>query len=274
MTRHAHLFAAALSLGAALATQPGVASPPPPPPEPAPEFSGIGTFESRLAPTVKGDFIARAYEAGLRARLAEASGSNIKVKGSIAADGHGPLAHPEADLADGEFAGRWEFEAPDGGLPTRAWRNIDHSVEAGYAAERIGYCKGSRKACNAWFETGRYRSRAPRYSAGRRAYAEWTNRVMEEPCSPGAEYRPSMVPLQTTMSRSGLEKADVALLVLLNPCGDVREASFITSSRNRDVDRAAIQWARGARFVSELQKLGTLGRRGTLGRLPFSFSTE
>lgn len=97
---------------------------------------------------------------------------------------------------------------------------------------------------------------------------------MEEPCRLQTDHRPSTSPLDAAIARSGIEKTELVMLVLLNPCGEVRDVSIETTSGNRDVDYVATRWARGARFVSALQKLGTLGRRGTLSRVPFSFSNE
>lgn len=281
---HLPVFARAAGLGACAmlavcAAAARAASPPPPspplPPAPPAIHAGTGTFSSRLSP-LKDDVIARAYEAGLRMRFANRPTADADLQAALAAAATAPwLAYPNADFEDGEFAGTWTFiRAQDDGLPTRAWRDIDRSGVDGYAAERIGYCRDSREACAAWFDAGRDRAPPPWSSAGRRAYAEWTNRVMEEPCRPEADHRPSLASLETRMARSGIEKANVSLLLLLNPCGEVRDLSVEASSGNRDIDRAAVQWARGARFPSVLQSLGSLGRRGTLGRLPFSFSVD
>ena len=258
----------------------GAASPPPASPAPESEKAaadGIGTFSSRLVVVeadAENDPVARAYEAGMRMRLPDSSEAGIRgMLGSpIIAS---MMAHSEIDFADGEFAGTWEFiPPPEGAWPTRAWRGIDRSSVDGYAAERIAYCKDSREACAAWFEAGRNRSPQPPHSAGSKAYAQWTKRVIEEPCQPGADHRPGTSRLQRAIMQSGMEKATVVLSLLLNPCGEPRKVSIATSSGSRDIDRAAIEWARRARFASTLQSIGTLGRRGALGKLPFTFHGE
>lgn len=281
---HAHVFARAAGLAAcamlaAWAASAGAASSPPPlppaPPSPPATYTGTGAFVSRLS-LANDDFVARTYEAGLRARFADSPTADADVRAALDnAAAASSLAYPHMTWDDGEFAGSWTFvQAPEGGPPTRAWRDIDRSGADGYAAERIGYCRDSREACEAWFKTARDRAPRPRPGTSHRAYAEWTNRVIEEPCQPGADHRPSLAPLQARMARSGIEKAQVSLLMLLNPCGEVRDLSVEASSSNRDIDRAAIQWALSARFPSVIQSLGSLGRRGTLGRLPFSFTLD
>lgn len=251
-----------------------------PPASPAPQSEkavpgGIGTFSSRLV-VLEDDLVARAYEAGLRMALADDSTAEADVSAALAHAATSMfLPYLNARFEAGEFTGTWEFiQAREGGLPKRAWRNIDASSIDGYAAERIGYCKDTREACMAWFEDGRNRSPQPRRSDGGRAYTEWSNRVMEEPCRLQADHRPGTSPLGAAIARSGIEKTELIMMLLLNPCGEVRDVSIVTSSGVRDVDYVAARWARGARFVSVLQDLGTLGRRGALSLLPFSFSNE
>ena len=256
----------------------GMASPSVTTPDPTPANSApadIGTFSSRLVVLEDGedDPVARAYAAGMRMRVPDSSDAGMREMLNNAVFGS-MMAYSKFDFTDGEFAGTWEFVPPSqGGLPTRAWRDIDASID-GYAAERIGYCKDTRESCTAWFEAGRDRSPSPRLSAGGRAFTEWTNRVMEEPCRLQADHRPDTTQLQVAMARSGIEKANLLLVVLLNPCGEVRNLSIETSSGSRDVDRVAARWARGARFVSTLQQLGSLGRHGTLAKIPFSLSLD
>lgn len=256
----------------------GAASPPTASPVPESEkaaVAGIGTFSSRLV-VVEDDLVARAYEAGLRMKFADNPTAEADVSAALAHASTSmflPYLNPRFEA--GEFAGTWEFiQAKEGGLPKRAWRDIGASSIEGYAAERIGYCRDTREACTAWFEAGRHRSPRPHRSESGRAYTQWSNRVLEEPCRLQADHRPGTSPLGAAIARSGIEKTELMMLVLLNPCGDVRDLSIETSSGNRDVDRAAARWARGARFVSTLQKLGSLGRRGTVGRIPFSLGND
>ncbi len=269
----AFFFALAMPFPHAVAAEPPPL--PPAPPQPAPEFTGTGSFQSRLVMLTDDVFLARAYEGGIRQRYAESGTPEADVRLALDSAIAGTPPYLQADFGDGEFEGAWEFIAtPDKWPPTRAWRDIDRSGGDGYASERVGYCRGNRSDCNKWFEAGRHHSRSPRFGAGDRAEAEWANRVMEEPCRQGPEFKPTFDALQSAISNSGLAQADVQLTALLNPCGDVRDAWISMSSRNRQIDRAAVQWARGARFTSVLERLGTLGRRGTLGRLPFTFSAE
>lgn len=272
----AQLFACAVL--AACVAPVGAASPPTASPAPESEKAipgGIGTFSSRLV-VLEDDLVARAYEAGLRMALADDSTAEADVSAALAHAATSmflPYVNPRIEA--GDFAGNWEFiQAKEGGLPKRAWRDIDASSIDGYAAERIGYCKDTREACMVWFEDGRNRSPQPRRSDGGRAYTEWSNRVMEEPCRLQADHRPGTSPLGAAIARSGIEKTELIMMLLLNPCGEVRDVSIVTSSGVRDVDYVAARWARGARFVSTLQKLGSLGRRGTVARIPFSLSND
>jgi len=249
--------------------------PPPPPPVPGPQFPGTGSFQSRLVMLTDDGLLTRAYEAGIRQRYADSGTLEADVRLALDSAIAGTPPYLHTDVGDGEFEGAWEFVATPGSWPpARAWRDIDRSGADGYAAERVGYCRGSRSDCGKWFEAGRHHSRSPRFGSGDRAETEWANRVMEEPCRRGPEFKPAYDTLQGAISSSGLAEAEVHLTALLNPCGDVRDVWVAKSSRNRDIDRAAIAWARGARFTSVLERLGTLGRRGTLGRLPFTFVAE
>ncbi len=76
--------------------------------------------------------------------------------------------------------------------------------------------------------------------------------------------RPSMAPLQQAVSRAGVS-ADLALMITYAADGTITDVSIAKSSRNRDLDRAAITWARRAKLCP-----GSAGQ----GRLPFSFALE
>ncbi len=262
------------------------ASPGPPPAPPQPIPTGIGRFESRLT-MVQDDLIVRAYTASLRSQIAAeiqnrpetargpaAPDVEAQVRSVLAAPmiGGRTLQYAYGTIVEGEFEGRWWFLSEDGGLPTRAWRDIDRSGAHGYVAERIGYCRDAREACDQWFDDARHRSRQPPASAGWQAETEWYNRVLQEPCRRGPDTQPNLAPLQSAMSASGLEHAEVVLQLLLNPCGEVRAAGIATSSRNRIVDRAALSWVRGARFAETTAREGH--GQGVIGRLPFRFSLE
>lgn len=95
---------------------------------------------------------------------------------------------------------------------------------------------------------------------------------MQEPCRQGPDVTPNMAPLQRAIRESGLSQASLVVIVLLNPCGEVRDASFQKSSRNRAIDRAAIRWVRAARYSTKAKSLGN--GIGGYGLLPFDFSNE
>lgn len=234
----------------------------------AEQITGAGSFSSRLV-IAEDDLIASIYKKSLLERYAGISGAEQEADRTYESAKAGrTLPYASAQIAQGEFAGRWEFLAPKGGLPTQAWREIDRSSATGYDAERIGYCLGKERACVAWFEAGRHRSRSPDQRAGKVAAVEWRNRVMEEPCKAKPEYRPPQTRMQSAIANSGMAAAEVILILLTNPCGDVRQVSIAKSSGRRSIDHAALEWASNARFP-ETSKL--LGGRGSLGRMPFTF---
>lgn len=228
------------------ATQP---PPPSPPQDNVPslpmDMTDIGRFSARMVP-VEDDLIVRAYTRMLHERHGDNREGRALVRQHLAELGalSEQTAHEDVTIASGEFAGHWTFASPDGGLPTRAWRDIDRSGEHGYEAERIGYCRGERLACVSWFESGRDRAPEPLTEAGERAGRQWAARVMQEPCVVRPAFRPSTVPLQMAVSRAGLADAVVMLQLLHNGCGEVRQIRFVESSGDRGVDRAVAAWTR------------------------------
>ena len=256
---------------AAWAASPGPPPPPPPPPPAGPVYTGVGSFESRLV-TVQDDLIVRLYEQSLHARFPDPKDA-ITIRHSLTT----PTVHGEqpayglATFDTGEFAGRWQFLSPEGGLPTRAWRDVDRSGAHGFQAERIGYCSGEAGACERWFDTGRHRTPRPSFDAGERAAAEWKNRVMQEPCERVPSHMPSLAPLQRAVAAAELPTTKVALLLLQNPCGEVRDAMIHSGSGNRGVDRALLQWAKR---VILPQDGGGTKVEGGYGLLPIVLSSE
>lgn len=244
----------------------------------------VGTFESRLVILKGDDLVARAYLQALRTRFAEEDEDEDEERGG-ALDGHEQevrrsldmsartraLQYPEAALASGEYYGRWVFEPNNGSLPVKAWRDIDHSSVLGYSSERIAYCAEAPHVCQSWFEEGRHRSREPLTLSGN-ARLQWENRVFAEPCRKRDDYHPPQDELQAALLSSDLNEAWVELFVVLNPCGEVRDVSISRSSRNRDIDRAAIKWVRNGIFAARVQALG--GGRGTTGRIPVNLVRE
>lgn len=215
-----------------------------------PDMTDSGRFSARLVQVeddpVRNDAIVRAYTQALRERHGDSREGRARVRERLDwLRGHpDQIAHEDVTIASGEFAGHWSFASPEGGLPTRAWRDIDRSGEHGYEAERIGYCIDEPAACVDWFERGRDRAPEPRTEAGERAERQWAARVMQEPCVVRPAFRPSTVSLQTAVSRAGLADAVVMLQLLHNGCGEVRQIRFVQSSGDRGVDRAVVAWTR------------------------------
>jgi protein TonB len=73
-------------------------------------------------------------------------------------------------------------------------------------------------------------------------------------------FKPSDAPLAQAIGRSGMEQAEVDVTVTFGADGTITDANVTRSSRNRDIDRAALQWARRAKLCP-----GAPGQ----GRIPF-----
>lgn len=250
----------------------GKVTPPPisDPVAPTPEKSnpdGTGRFSSRLV-VVRDDFIARA-----QAKIVEqtaSSGNKTRLK----------RPWPPEFSVTGKYAGIWLFEPNGDRAPTHAWQDVDASGPSGYASERIGYCRDSRRACERWFETGRFHSRRPIDGVHRLAYRQWMDRVTEEPCTSSGDFRPSLAPVKATLSATAqggakTESIRMALFVLLNPCGEVRDALVVESSpRIPTLEPIVVEWALHMRSQTTIETFGTLHSRGAAARLPFTLSVE
>jgi TonB family protein len=165
----------------------------------------------------------------------------------------------------------WIFEPPVGGArwPSRAWTITDRGNDDQYDLERTGYCDDGSDICTAWLAKELSRALAPNTNKDTNSYRQWLTHIMTEPCEPVPAYRPSQVAMQVAISRSPIESATMSLIVVLNPCGEVRDVSIQTSSHDRDIDRAAIQWAQRAIFPE--QTAATPGH-GIVGLIPFNFT--
>lgn len=180
-------------------------------------------------------------------------------------------------LTSESFRGGWRFEASSSETPTRAWlENAGRRKggKDGYLAERIGYCKDERTACEAWFEAGRHRSPRPNERAGKLAYQQWRNRIMEEPCIPRPAYQRTKAVLEYAAARSKLKPAYLLLEVTIDPCGEVRDATIAISSGKESLDRAALYWVVGNRYPMPERQPGSdtaSPSRGVVGLIPFDF---
>ena len=72
-----------------------------------------------------------------------------------------------------------------------------------------------------------------------------------------------MGPLIRALAQSGSDSAELSLRIAFTADGSITSVSIAKSSRNRDLDRAAQNWARGAKLCP-----GAPGE----GILPFSFT--
>lgn len=252
-----------------------VAASPTPLDTPLPE----ARFSSRLILT-DAEEIARIHASRPRQRFASAAAFEAALRAPLRPD------HPEADLdgpdavveiEEGEFSGRWRFERAADGTLVRAWRDIDHVARGvpgemqTYVAERWGYCSESRSACEAWFERGRHRAAKPRNTMAAIAHLQWRERTLQETCTPGPKYRPPLDAIERAFARSRLTTTTVVLQVVLNPCGEVRDAEIETGSGDSAIDRMFVAWALRSRipFGPRQSPAGM----GAIGRLPISLKS-
>jgi TonB family protein len=182
------------------------------------------------------------------------------------------VAKSQIAFMDGDDVVVWVFEPPvnEARWPSRAWTLIDHGNEGQYDLERIGYCDDGAEICAAWLAKELSRALAPNTAYDSNSYSQWLSHVMTEPCESVPAFRPSQSTMQVAISRSPMKSAKMSLIVVLNPCGEVRNVSIQTSSHDRDIDRAAIQWAQRAIFPE--QTAATPGH-GIVGLIPFDFAT-
>lgn len=135
----------------------------------------------------------------------------------------------------------WVFDEPDqpGGLIARALELEDLSGPAGYHVRATVHCYDAPEFCKA------YRNRQmpllapkPALASGDLAQRQWHNRVNTESCTVFARnMRQPRYP--ETALRNGIE-GSVLVGIFFNSCGNVRDAWVQQSSRNRELDRAAV----------------------------------
>lgn len=247
-----------------------VAASPTPLDAPLPE----ARFSSRLILTDAED-IAKIHTSRPMQRFSSAAAFEAALRAPLRPDSRASeLDEPDAvvEIEEGEFAGRWRFERGADGTLVRAWRDIDHVARGvpgemqTYVAERWGYCSESRSACEAWFERGRHRAAKPRNTMAAIAHLQWRERTLQETCTPGPKFRPPLDAIERAIARSGLTTATVVLRLVLNPCGDVRDADIETGSGDSAIDRMFVAWALRSRMPLGPRPAG----RGAIGRLPIS----
>ena len=150
---------------------------------------------------------------------------------------------PEWQFTDSEKT-TWVYQAPDFGnnWPSKMLQIADKSDASGYKLELKVYCTGNESECET-FIAEKVKMLAPRPNSiqSDTAYKQWYNRVKLESC----DVRPTSMshpryPAQALRDGIG---GTVMVGFLYNRCGNVRDAWIATSSRNRDLDRAALKEA-------------------------------
>jgi TonB family protein len=197
--------------------------------------------------------VAARYQALLTAQLqadAELYGKQAWLKQFLASAEFrfGPATFSDTDT---HSPVEWHFQSPgDARWPTRA---IRRQFQAGtpYRVQVEVHCDDTAKACADFVEQAR-RMPAPRPPFPTSATADlqawdqstraWREIVLREACEPGARQMPAPR-YPSSALRQGVT-GKVILILLANPCGEVRDATIEVSSRSRDLDRAALDVAR------------------------------
>ncbi len=150
---------------------------------------------------------------------------------------------PEWRYTDSEKS-TWFYPAPDFGnnWPSKVVQITDKSTSSGYNVEVTAYCAGDETECTQYLASHKTML-APRPNGMHDdiAYKQWRNRIDQEVCvvSPANLSQPRY-PAQALRDGIG---GTVRVGFIFNSCGNVREAWILTSSRNRDLDRAALNEA-------------------------------
>lgn len=135
----------------------------------------------------------------------------------------------------------WVYQAPDFGndWPSKALQIADKSDSSGYKLDVTVYCTGNETEC-ATYVAAQKSMLAPRPNGIQTdmAYKQWRNRIKQEACvvRPANLSHPRYPPMALRDGISGT----VRVGFIFNSCGNVRDAWIATSSRNRDLDRAAL----------------------------------
>ena len=138
----------------------------------------------------------------------------------------------------------WIYQAPDFGnnWPSKVVQITDKSTAIEYNVEVTAYCSANEAEC-APYISAQKKMLAPRPNLMRSdiAYKQWLNRVQHESClAQSANLSHPRYPPQALRDGIG---GTVRIGFLYNACGNVRDAWIETSSRNRDLDRAALNEA-------------------------------
>ncbi len=138
----------------------------------------------------------------------------------------------------------WIYLAPDFGnnWPTKVIQIADKSTSGGYKVELTAYCSGTELECTPYFAAQKNMlAPRPKGMQSDKAYQQWRNRVSQENCVAQAANlsNPRYPPIALRDGISGT----VRVGFIYNNCGNVRDAWIETSSRNRDLDRAALKEA-------------------------------
>jgi TonB family protein len=155
----------------------------------------------------------------------------------------------ELTVTEGPLAGLWEFVDPlDARLPTRAVRTRFDGPEHYRVTVRV-YCPPDDACAQVRREARAMRAPMHWSLRGTPAYEQWQTIVRDESC-PGeaADMTPPRYPAAALrVCAFGIAQ----LRAFVNRCGEVRDVTVVSSTGNRDLDRAALAAAGNWRLPLE-----------------------
>ena len=265
-------------------TKLAVPAPPPPPPEVPVLYaptgtSGIGTYKLNLG-TLDADSLLENFKNQLW--LQDAEYRRVDQRPTLSREKFDKTYDFQNKLASLNSSKQWSYttkrntwiyQAPviEGDWPTRALQIIDKSSPDGYHVEVIIHCYEPADNCRQYIaEKKQLPAPRPATFADDLSYAQWKNRVAAEPCQklPTIMASPKY-PVQEL--RDGVV-GTVRIGVYFNACGNVRDAWVEQSSRNRNLDRAALNKA--FEWQIDTSSIPVNPNKAGSGVVPISFSTN
>ena len=228
-------------------------SPPVPPAAPAPPakvVTGEGSFELREGKQ-NGEWLAERFRESLwqlDTRLREYKGQGPRsLKAYLASPEYSTAKQMLAlsgTMNTGHTTHTWVFDPPNppDSMPARALELEDLSGPGGYHLRATVHCYDEPVFCKPFRDrqTGLLAPK-PAAAAGDLALRQWHNRIRTETCTVFARNM-SQPRYPPQALRNGIG-GTVRVGFHYNRCGNVRDAWIETSSRNRDLDRAALTQA-------------------------------
>lgn len=187
-------------------------------------------------------------------------------------DFHFDAKCPGGESSQPSLEGRWEFQDPGPAVPpATAIRTTFPGDGSSYKAKVEVYCEADDEACRAQLASAaKMRAPAPPEPLTNAAWDQWLVLVAAESCTPGPAHRdPPDYPMEQVAD--GVTGTTV-VLILVNRCGESRAVVVEKSSRDRALDRAAVEAARKWRVELPTDYLSSDPNRPQWVRIPVDFN--